>query len=329
MEVGSLGVNTELKMQKIKLGTRGSKLALIQSHTVKEELLRTFHSGSTCPEIEITDIKTIGDLKQGTPSASKGDKKDWIYELELGILSGDFDLVVHCAKDIPSDIEAGTEVLPILAREIPYDVFIGRLVDGQRIRFSDLPQGSKVGTASLRRKACLLKLRPDLEILEHRGNVTTRIEKLDANPNLDGIVLAAAGLYRLGLNHHCSETFSTEQILPAVNQGMLAVQFLSTRDDIRSLLLKLQKEEVYKTWKAERTVVDLIKGDCKSSIGIFSTIASGSLELMARVMLPDGSKCIDIKETGPLEKPEELGQRVAKLLVDQGALEILEESRMI
>lgn len=318
-----------METQKIILGTRGSKLALVQSHTVKKQLLSTFASTSGRPEIEITDIKTIGDLKQGTPSASKGDKKDWIYELELGLLSEKFDLVVHSAKDIPSDIEPGTEVLPILEREIPFDLFVGKIVNGKRIKFSELQQGSKVGTASLRRKACLLQLRPDLEIIEHRGNITTRIEKLDSTPELAGIVLAAAGLKRLGLDQLCSDIFSPEQLLPAVNQGMLAVQFLSTRDDIRSLVLKLQNQRVYATWKAERTVVDLVKADCKSSIGIFSTISNGRLELRARVALPDGTKCIDIREIGSQEDPTALGQKVAKLLVDQGALDILKESRAL
>ena len=317
------GIIWEMEKRKIKLGTRGSKLALIQTLTLADELRRIDPS----LEIEITDVKTLGDLKQGTPLASKGDKKDWIYELELGILSGGFDLVVHSAKDIPSDIEPETEVLPILARENPLDVFIGRLRDGQRIKFSEIAFGSKVGTASLRRKACLLRLRPDLQIIEHRGNVTTRIEKLDANPELAGIVLAAAGLNRLGLNNLSSDIFTPSEVLPAVNQGMLAVQFLSTRSDIREIIQPLSHKVVYTTWLAERTVVDIIKGDCKSSVGIFSTITDDKLELSARVMLPDGSKCIDIKEVGSLEEPAILGQKVAKLLIEKGALEILEESR--
>lgn len=312
----------KLDRKRIKLGTRGSKLALIQTHTVADELRRV----EPALEIEITDVKTLGDLKQGTSQATKGDKKDWIYELELGILSGAFDLVIHCAKDIPSDIEVGTEVLPILTREIPLDVFVGEIIDGRRITFSELKKGSRVGTASLRRKACLLRLRPDIEVVEHRGNVNTRIEKLDANPGLSGIVLAAAGLKRLGLESLSKETFSSDEILPAVNQGMLAAQFLSKRNDIREILTKLGNPEVYTTWKAERTVVDLIKGDCKSSVGIFSTVSGSQLELSARVMLPDGSKCVEVQEIGLTKDPVALGEKVANLLIEKGALEILEES---
>ena len=318
-----LGVIRDLATNKIKLGTRGSKLALIQTHTVADELYRL----NPLLEIEITDVKTIGDLKQGTPLASKGDKKDWIYELELGLLSGGFDLVVHCAKDIPSDIEPGTEVLPILLRQDPLDVFIGKQVDGRRLSFLELPQGAQIGTASLRRKACLIRLRPDLNIVEHRGNVNTRIEKLDSNPELSGIVLAAAGLNRLGLGHLASYKFTPEEILPAVNQGMLAMQFLSSRADIREIVKSLGDKLVLATWKAERTVVELIKGDCKSSVGIFSTVSNGKLELSARVMLPDGSKCIEVKEIGNIEEPINLGEKVAKNLFEQGAIEILEESR--
>jgi hydroxymethylbilane synthase len=313
-----------LSQRVIKLGTRGSQLALAQTRSVLDSLQRHHPNFS----FEAIDIKTIGDRKQGTPLASHGDKKDWIYELELGILAGKFDLVVHSAKDIPSNIEPGTEILPVFDRENPFDVFIGKEVEGKRLSFSSLEPGSKVGTSSLRRRACLKRLRPELEIVEHRGNINTRIEKLDSSSELSGIVLAAAGLNRLVLSELTTETFNADELMPAVNQGMLATQFASNREDIRELIKPLINQNVYSCWKAERTVVDIIEGDCKSSVGIFASIDNGQLQLSVKLMLPDGSSCIDVKESGEISRPEELGRKVAKILLSKGGDKILEESRL-
>lgn len=314
-------------MMELRIGSRTSKLALAQTELVIQAFRSLF------PELKTTivDVKTLGDKKQGTPEASSGDKKDWIYELELGILDHSFDLAVHSGKDVPSNTEPNTVLVPVLSRASALDAFVGRFDPkvGRRLRFSEVPLGGKVGTASLRRRASLLRVRQDIQVVEHRGNVPTRIQKLDESDDLHGVVLACAGLERLGLQSLGYEVFDPEEFLPAVNQGMLVIQYREGRLDLERLLAPLVDPVNHAIWKAERAVVELIEGDCKSCVGIYAHVLRGKLELISRVMLPSGEACIEVRDKDELDGASELGVRVGEKLLKRGAGKILEESRLM
>lgn len=310
---------------KIRCGTRGSQLALAQTQLVLDAL----HQYHPQLEIERHEVKTLGDRKQGTLHASHSDKKDWVYDLELALLNQQIDFAVHSGKDIPYLIEPGTALMPVLKRANPCDAFIGRKIssDGQRLQFADLPQGAKVGTASLRRQAFLLLLRPDLNIVEHRGNVPTRLQKMDESSDIQGIVLASAGLNRLNLNGLNYQTFSHNEMLPALNQGTLVVQYRANDEQIKKILESLVEKQTYATWAAERTVAEILKGDCKSAIGIFAECSEDILNLSAIVMLPNGSNSVKASFQGPLEEAKRLGQDVGQQLIELGAQQIIEKSK--
>lgn len=311
-------------VKKLRCGTRGSQLALAQTKLVIDAL----HQVHPALQIEQIEIKTLGDRKQGTPQASRSDKKDWVYELELALLNNQIDFAVHSGKDIPYAIEPGTALLPVLKRAKPFDAFVGRkMADGKRLRFDDVPKGGKVGTASLRRKGCLLKMRPDLNVVEHRGNVPTRLQKLDESHDLMGIVLACAGIDRLGKNDLHYEILDNERMLPALNQGTLVVQFRVDDRVARTLLDSLVDKETYVTWLAERTVAEILKGDCHSAIAIFGECMKERLVLTAQVMLPNGQEVVQANEQGSLEEAISIGQRVGNRLLELGADQIIKKSK--
>lgn len=310
---------------RLRLGTRGSKLAISQTTLVANAL----QARNPDLDLEIVTIKTLGDRKQGTVQASHSDKKDWIYDLELAILEGRIDFAAHSGKDVPSDIEPGTVLRPVLERGNPFDAFIGRKDHelGRRIRFAEVPESGTVGTASLRRQAQLLTLRPDLSIVEHRGNVPTRLAKLDQNPDLDGIVLACAGLERLGLSDVGLEPFAPTDLMPAMNQGTLVIQCKSGRSDLEALLDSVTDPHVLAVWRAERAVAEVLEGDCKSAISIYGEVRDQSLALSARVMMPDASEMVEDCTFGQLEVAQELGIALGKRLIERGAEKIIAATR--
>lgn len=312
-------------MKKIRCGTRGSLLALAQTGLV----LEAFHYLYPDVEIERHEVKTLGDRKQGTKLASHSDKKDWVYDLEMALLNHQIDIAVHSGKDIPYLIEPGTSLIPVLKRANPFDAFIGRKMGSERVQFTDLPLGSVVGTASLRRKAFLLQMRPDLIIVEHRGNVPTRLQKMEERADMQGIVLASAGLDRLRVEGLKYEAFSQEQMLPALNQGTLVVQIREEDQEVRRMIESLVHRDTHAAWLAERSVAEILKGDCKSAIGIFAKCKENVLDLTSIVMLPDGTHFVKAKSEGQLEEAFELGRQVGHQLIDLGANEIIEKSRLI
>lgn len=309
----------------IRCGTRGSLLALTQTKMVTDALASSHPS----LEVETLEIKTLGDRKQGTPAASQSDKKDWVYDLELALLNNEIDFAVHSSKDIPHEIEPGTALLPVLKRANPYDAFIGKKTGNnyQRLSFSDLPVGAKIGTASLRRRAFLLKMRPDLIVVEFRGNVTTRIQKLDDSDELMGAVMASAGLDRISIPNLTYQSFSSNDMLPAINQGILAVQFRADDEKTKKLLEVIVDSDTQAVWLAERGVAEILKGDCKSAIGIFAQCNGQSVTLSANVMLPDGSESIVVNDTALKTQSYELGKKVGEQLLERGAMDIIEKSR--
>jgi hydroxymethylbilane synthase len=312
---------------KIRCGTRGSLLALAQTQMVIDAL----HQKHPHIQIERLEVKTIGDRKQDTPAASHTDKKDWIYDLELALLDNTIDFAVHSSKDIPYVIEPGTALLPVLKRGNPRDSFVGQLLSpsGERLKFADLPQGAKVGTSSLRRKAYLLRLRPDLDVVEYRGNVPTRLQKMDSKGDVMGIILATTGLERLNFTDLQYETFSIDEMTPALNQATLAVQFRENDDAVKTLLEAVVDAPTYATWRAERTIAEILKGDCKTAMAVFAECKGDTLSLTATVMLPDGTNAVHADASALTSEPEKLGEKVGMRLLELGAQAIIDQSRNV
>jgi hydroxymethylbilane synthase len=307
-------------MERIVIGTRGSALALAQSEIVKAELL----SRNPSLTVEIRAIKTEGDRKQGTPLAAQSDKKDWIIDLERALLASEIDLALHCGKDVPAELERGTEVHSILKRATPFDVFIGRRQsNGQRIAFANLPPGAIIGTASLRRRASLLSYRSDLAVREHRGNVPTRIQKLDDSPDLSGIIIAAAGLERLGLQDVVYEIIDRTIMLPSMNQGALAVQIRQGDARIHKHMLSLVDRNTAAEFAAERAVSEVLGGDCHSAISIFAEARGNSISIAGRVFAKDGLSSVSHTASAPIESAIETGMRVGQELLARGGATFL------
>lgn len=304
----------------IRIGTRGSALALTQTNTVKDSIEKSNPGVTT----EIIEIKTLGDRKQGTAQAVESDKKDWVLDLELALLDSSIDLAIHSGKDVPSDIEEGTSVVSVLERELAFDVFIGAKIDGSaRLALGDLPQGAEIGTASLRRKAQLLNSRPDFKIVDHRGNVPTRIRKLDESNTLSGIVLAAAGIRRLAEVDVPFEVIPKEKMLPAVNQGILAVQFASNRLDVAQAVARISHAETADCFIAERECIHLLEADCRSSVCAYAEIVGDTLKMSCRVLSSDGVTCLDSVHQGARRDAALLGRKAAEDVISQGAKEVI------
>jgi len=309
----------------VRCGTRGSLLALTQTQLVIDALTQKH------PQLKVQrlEIKTIGDRKQDTPSASLTDKKDWVYDLELALLNNSIDFAVHSSKDIPHTIEPGTAIFPVLKRGNPRDSFVGRLLDdsGKRLAFADLPHRATVGTASLRRRAYLQKMRPDLDVVEYRGNVPTRLKRMDADGDVMGIVLATTGLERLKLTDLQYETFTTQQMLPALNQATLAVQIREDDKHMQKLLEATIDTPTQATWRAERVIAERLQGDCRTAMAVFAECNDDVLTLNACVMMPDGSHAINASGQATCDNASELGNSVADELLRLGAQDIIAKSR--
>lgn len=305
-------------MKNLKLGTRGSQLALRQAEIVKQAL----ESRNNSLSIEIVPLVSQGDLKQGTILAERGDKKDWIAGLEEAILEGAVDFTVNCAKDVPLDILKGTALAPILIRANSSDAIV---LQGEKIgSIDEIPNGARVGTASLRRQAQLNAIRPDIKCENIRGNITTRIEKLRADSGLYGIVLAVAGLERIGVLSELSYLeISPDILLPPVNQGILAAQYDERRHDIRDLLLHTTNEETYVEFAAEREVIRTIGADCRSAVGVLAEAKKGKLFLRSIVLSLDGKRAVSAEAAGTYEEAPKLGRAVGKELLSKGAEELL------
>ncbi len=281
----------------MKVLTRGSALALTQTRLVISKLRELYPDR----HFEEVIVKTTGDLKQGTAEAALLDKRAWIDTLEEALISGAGDLAVHSGKDLPAELMSGTEAFAIFERETPNDTFIGRLVDGKRLKLSELPLGSKIGTASNRRRESLLSFRHDLEVVPLRGNVTTRIKKLD-DGELDGAILAAAGVRRLGLEE--GELLPLEFFVPAPAQGILAIQV--RKGEAPNLVSKALNS----VFLAERSFARALGASCKSAIGAYAVIDDDKLILTGAVY---GKGCMKKEQiSGLVFEATELGEQLAK-----------------
>ncbi len=302
---------------RVVIGSRGSALALWQANWAKRKLASAYPDLS----IEIEVIKTQGDRLSEMPLSQIGGKEVWTKEIEYALLSGCIDLAVHSLKDLPTRLPEGLVLGAVSAREDVRDVLVSK---NNRI-FRDLPEGATVATSSLRRQAQLKHARPDLNFVAIRGNVDTRLKKLETE-NLDGIILAAAGLKRLGLGDRIAEFIDPAICLPAPGQAALGIEIREGDQRITDLVGVLHCVETQQAVTAERAMLAALGGGCRVPIGgyaAFDTVSVVVLVLSGVVATPDGRQVISKKMEGQASSAEQLGMRVAKGLLEQGAGEML------
>lgn len=299
----------------VRIATRKSPLALWQAHFVKDAL-QTLHPGL---EVELVTMVTKGDIILDTPLAKVGGKGLFVKELEVAMLEGRADLAVHSMKDVPVEFPEGLGLVTICEREDPRDAFVSNTYTC----IEDLPLGSIVGTCSLRRQCQLQEARPDLIIKELRGNVGTRLKKLD-DGNYDAIILACAGLIRLGLEDRIKSSIEPEQSLPAVGQGAVGIETRLDDTRIRALLEPLNHPETARRVLCERAMNNRLEGGCQVPIGSYSLIDGDQIWLRALVGEPDGTIMVRGEITGPVSNAEALGTQLAEQLLNDGAKDILD-----
>ncbi|WP_180008477.1 hydroxymethylbilane synthase [Acinetobacter sp. YH12238] len=301
-------------MKTLKIATRQSPLALWQAEHIRARL-EAMHADLT---VELVTFVTQGDKILDTPLAKIGGKGLFVKELEAALMDGRADLAVHSMKDVPMALPEGLSLAVICEREDPLDAF----VSNHYASFADLPQGAKVGTSSLRRKCQILKARPDIEIIDLRGNVGTRLSKLD-DGQYDAIILASAGLKRLGLEQRIRHTIQPDVSLPAVGQGALGLECRSQDQAVLDLILPLMDADTNVCVRAERAFNAYLEGGCQVPIAGYATLQNGQLQIEGRVGSVDGQTILKAVQFGAPEQAEMLGEELAKALLAQGAGELL------
>jgi len=299
---------------RLHIATRKSPLALWQANYVRDALL----SRNPGLDVELLTMTTQGDKILDTPLAKVGGKGLFVKELETGMLEGRADLAVHSMKDVPVEFPDGLGLAAILPREDPRDA----LISNKYSSIDELPEGARVGTSSLRRQCQLNARRPDLEILDLRGNVNTRLKKLD-DGDYDAILLAAAGVKRMGWEERITELLAPEQFLPAIGQGAIGIEIREDDDRVRGLVSELNDQQTAIRVTAERALNEALQGGCQVPIAGYSEISHGVILLRALVGRPDGSELVQGVISGKPEDAAELGQVLADDLLSRGAREIL------
>ena len=299
----------------LRIATRKSKLALWQAHFIKAELQR-FHPGLT---VELLGMTTKGDKILDVPLAKVGGKGLFVKELEQAMLEGRADIAVHSMKDVPMEFPEGLGLAVICAREDPTDAFVSNHFN----YLEELPKGAKVGTSSLRRQLQIKALRPDLQLLDLRGNVNTRLAKLDAG-EYDAIILASAGLMRLDFQHRIQSRLTDAQCLPAGGQGAVGVECRLEDAATKALLAPLHHKDSADRVMAERALNKRLEGGCQVPIACFAELEGDQLWLRGLVGEVDGSRVLTTEIRGPRADAETLGIAAAEDLLRQGAGEILE-----
>ncbi|MEE9444402.1 MAG: hydroxymethylbilane synthase [Cocleimonas sp.] len=299
----------------LRIATRKSPLALWQAEEVSR-LLKQFHPDI---KIELVTMTTQGDKILDTPLAKIGGKGLFVKELEVGMLEGDADIAVHSMKDVPMAFPEGLHLAVVLEREDPTDAFVSNTYK----KMADLPLNAKVGTCSLRRQTQLKEARPDIEILDLRGNVNTRLSKLDKG-EYDAIILASAGLKRLGFDERITECISTDESLPAIGQGAIGIECRSDDEVINDLLAPLNHPETALRVSAERAQNTRLNGGCQVPIGGHAELLDGDqIRLRGLLGFPDGSKIFRSEKVGSRADAEALGVAVAEDLLAQGGDKVL------
>lgn len=298
----------------LRIATRKSALALWQANHV-QDLLRETHPGI---EIELVKIVTEGDRVLDRPLSEIGGKGLFLKELERAMLDGDADLAVHSMKDIPANMAQGLVLDAVLPRANPYDALVSR--NGKLL--ADLPAGSRIGTSSLRRKSQLLALRPDLEVVDLRGNVDTRLRKLDEG-QYDAIILACAGLQRLGLGERITETLQPPDWLPASTQGIIGLQCRQDDDYTRALIRPLADHDTMVVASAERAVARVLEATCQVPLAVHAVLDSGTIWLRSMISSTDGKRSVQAAGEAPASDAVALGERIAAELLKNGAGKII------
>lgn len=307
---------------KIVIGTRGSKLALWQAEWIKSELQKR-NPGLT---IELNKIKTTGDKILDVPLAQVGGKGLFVKEIEEALLSGEADLAVHSMKDVPTDFPKGLHLAVICEREDPRDAFLSGMHNSHfKIqKFNDLPQGATIGTSSLRRSCQLLNIRPDLKILQLRGNLDTRIRKLDEG-QFDAIILAAAGVKRLGWRERITEILAPETSLPAIGQGAVGIECRTDDKFINDLIAPVNHYETEVCVRGERACLRRLEGGCQVPIAAYARLVNGKLVVDGLVGSVSGDRIVRSHAEGKPEDAKTLGTKLAVDLLSKGADKILAE----
>lgn len=298
----------------IRIASRESQLAMWQANYIADRIREKYSD----TEVSVVSFKTQGDIILDQPLAEIGGKGLFIKELEHALLNDDADLAVHSMKDVPMDLPEPFEICAISERENPSDAF----VSNKYASIDELPQNAVVGTSSLRRQSLIKYTRPDLIIESLRGNLQTRLNKLDSGI-YDAIILASAGLIRLNLENRIKSSLDVNQYTPSVGQGALGIEILKNKPELKEFLDFLNDEQTQIQVEAERKISKTLAGSCTVPMGAHASIKDNLLTIQAFVSSPDGIKMIRAKDSGPCSEHLSLANNVARSLIDQGAKNIL------
>lgn len=307
-----------MKKNSLKIGTRGSQLALFQAELTKTKLLEKFPG----IDVEIVIIKTKGDKILDVALSKIGDKGLFTKEIENALIAGEVDIAVHSLKDLPTTLPEGLKLGAVLERAEFRDALVSK--DGRKLH--ELTEKDIIATSSLRRKASLLKYNKNFQIIDIRGNVNTRLQKMTEG-YCDAMIMAAAGLQRLELDNYITEIISPEIIIPAASQGIIAVESRIGDTETEKLLHAINHETTWIAGEAERGFLRAIEGGCQVPVGCFSKLNGEEITLTGFVASMDGSVYLPETETGSIDQPKATGERLAQKLIERGASKIMEEIR--
>lgn len=302
------------KMKRIRIGTRGSRLAVKQTAIFVEKLKYFFPNLS--PEIKI--IKTRGDIDKSSPLYRRKEAGFFTREIEKYLIENKIDIAVHSFKDMPTEIDERLLIGAVLERENPLDV----LITIHNKKLSELPKGARIGTGSLRRRAQILHFREDLEIIDIRGNLDTRLKKL-STLDLDGIIVAYAGVKRLGFEQRITEIISPEILIPAASQGAIGIQVRKKDEYLIDLLKKINHDESYIATMAERSFLKKLNAGCSAPVGVYCRLREGIIDCISFISSIDGKNFIFERLSGSRNEYENIGYKLAEKLLSNGGIEIL------
>ncbi|NIN51913.1 MAG: hydroxymethylbilane synthase [Nitrososphaeria archaeon] len=297
-----------MKDVRVVIATRGSKLSLVQADVVADALQK--HSNA---KIELKVVKTRGDIFGNIPLQELEGKGFFAKEVDQVVMREEADIAVHSLKDVPSDVPKRIALAAVLPRASPLDALVSR----SREKFEDLPKAAVIGTSSSRRKAALLRLRPDLSIEPIRGNLDTRLKKL-TNGLYDAIVVAEAGLKRMGLEERATSVFTIDEMTPSPCQGIIGVHVKVDNRKIIELVERINDEKTLLEALMEREVLKIVGGGCRVPMGVFARALDNMLDIVCALYSPDGSRHVYVKEGGPIERALETARRAAKYIQREG-----------
>lgn len=303
-------------MKQLIIGTRGSSLALNQANEVKEKILSNFDI-----KVKIKVVKTEGDIDLNTPSRKILDKGFYTKEIEQLLNDSKIDLAVHSMKDLPLKLKSQFEISAVMKRRSPMDILITKRFS----KLKDLPFNSTIGVGSLRRRLQLKLIRPDFQMVDVRGNIGTRIDKMYKN-NWDGLIIAKAALERLNLNEKFIE-FNIKQMIPASCQGIVAVESLKNRSDLKNITSKINHPQTYLNGLIEREIALILEGGCKIPVGCYSDVCNDKVNLHTYIATDSGEKFIIETESGLLKDKKEIINSLIKKMNKKGLQEILNERK--